>query len=61
MLPRRPAAGLAEAGAPGRADGAELKYSIMKACHSRAGSPDIRAWCRYYHLASLQPPVVTSS
>ena len=33
MLPWRAAAGLTEPGAPGRPDGAELKYSIMKVRH----------------------------
>ena len=31
MLPRRAAAGLSGSGAPGRADGDDMKYSIMKA------------------------------
>jgi hypothetical protein len=31
MLPQRAAAGLAGSRAPGRADGGDLKYSIMKA------------------------------
>ena len=36
MLPWRPAAGLPERGAPGRPDGADLKYSIMKVSYTCA-------------------------
>ncbi len=57
MLPWRPAAGLAEAsGAPGRANGAELKYSIMKASHCGAQRPIVRAFCREPHLALPTTP-----